>query len=52
MTTRASGRASQSPPRDRYGERGKYGERGEYGEGGRTDQRRRKRGFDLFDIFD
>ena len=42
-------------PRDAYGERGEqgeYGERGEYGEGGRSDPRRRKRGFDLFDIFD
>lgn len=47
---------TQAPaPRDAYGERGEhgeYGERGEYGEGGRSDPRRRKRGFDLFDIFD
>lgn len=49
--------AHQQPParRDTYGERGEhgeYGERGEYGEGGQYTQRRRKRGFDLFDIFD
>lgn len=35
-----------------YGERGEYGEQGEYGEGGGSHPRRRKRGFDLFDIFD
>jgi len=49
------------PPRDaygergeqgEYGERGEYGKRGEYGEGGGSHPRRRKRGFDLFDIFD
>jgi len=33
------------PPEPYYGERGEYGERGH-------DHRRRKRGFDLFDIFD
>ena len=38
-----------------YGERGEHGERGEYGERGGhygPGGRRRKRGFDLFDIFD
>ena len=37
-----------------YGERGEYGERGGYGERGHYDQhgRRKRRGFDLFDIFD
>lgn len=38
-----------------YGERGESGERGEYGERGdygRDGRRRRRGGFDLFDIFD
>lgn len=39
-----------SAGRAEYGERGDYGERGEYGE--RHGQGRRRRGFDLFDIFD
>ncbi|GAM97007.1 hypothetical protein U91I_00628 [alpha proteobacterium U9-1i] len=49
---------AHQPPsarRDAYGERGEhgeYGERGEHGEGGHGAQRRRKRGFDLLDIFD
>ena len=55
--------APQAPPQQggwqpRYhadygerGERGEYGERGEHGHYG-TDGRRRKRGFDLVDIFD
>ncbi|WP_296816153.1 zf-TFIIB domain-containing protein [Brevundimonas sp.] len=46
----------QAPPQQYgYGERGEHGERGEYGERGHYDQHgrpRRKRGFDLFDIFD
>jgi uncharacterized protein len=53
----------QQPPRQQpqqgYGERAEYGEQGEYGERGEAgyDQRgqgqqRRRRGFDLFDIFD
>lgn len=40
------------PLSDEYGERGEQGQYGEYGERGRSDPRRRKRGFDLFDIFD
>jgi Zn-finger nucleic acid-binding protein len=59
QSTAAAQHTTHRPPsRDAYGERGEqseYGERGEYGEygeRGRTDQRRRKRGFDLFDIFD
>lgn len=40
-------------PMQGYGERGEYGERREYGERGQChDPRRRKRGFDVFDIFD
>ena len=53
----------QRPPQQQqyqqhYGERGEQGERGEYGERGGYDdrgqqgQRRRRGGFDLFDIFD
>ena len=48
----------QRPPQQQgYGERGEYGERDEYGERGEGyfDQHGRKRrrgGFDLFDIFD
>jgi Zn-finger nucleic acid-binding protein len=51
-------RPSQPPPQGYgYGERGERGERGEYGErgeGGYTQdgRRRRRGGFDLFDIFD
>jgi Zn-finger nucleic acid-binding protein len=49
------------PPRDyreqaEYGERGEHGERGEYGERGERGYdargRRKRGGFDLFDIFD
>jgi uncharacterized protein len=47
---------SQRPrPSDGYGEhgeKGEYGERGEYGRESGHGQHRRKRGFDLFDIFD
>lgn len=44
----------QARPQQGYGERGEYGERGQYGERGEYghDGRRRRRGFDLFDIFD
>ena len=45
----------QQRPQQGYGERGEYGEGGERGEGGYVDQhgrRRRRGGFDLFDIFD
>jgi hypothetical protein len=39
-----------TPPQQSYsGERGEYGERGDYDQHGR---RRRRGGFDLFDIFD
>lgn len=43
------------PTQHSYGEHGEYGERGEHGERGgysQGDPRRRKRGFDLFDMFD
>lgn len=39
-------------PRDGYGEQGAYGERGEYGRDRGHAQHRRKRRFDLFNIFD
>ncbi len=48
----------QAPqPNQSYGERSEYGERGERGERGEHGQshdprHRRKRGFDMFDIFD
>jgi Zn-finger nucleic acid-binding protein len=47
---------SQDPrPHQGYGERGEHGERGERGEGGYdqrdVQQRRRRGGFDLMDIF-
>jgi len=46
-------RPSQQPQGYGYGEGGERGERGERGEGGYTqDGRRRRRGFDMFDIFD
>lgn len=35
-----------------HGEQGEFGERGEYGRESGNAQHRRKRGFDLFDIFD
>ncbi len=46
----------QRPPApDRYrerGEQGEYGERGDYERASGDGRHRRKRGFDLFDIFD
>lgn len=45
----AAAPAPQRPQQYGYGERGEYGERGGYDQQGRP---RRKRGFDLFDIFD
>ncbi len=54
---RASQPQQQQRPQQGYGERGEYGERDEYGEGGVYDQRsgqqqrRRRGGFDLMDIF-
>jgi len=44
--------AQKLPRSEAYRERGEHGESGEYGERGRADPRRRKRGFDLFDIFE
>jgi uncharacterized protein len=35
-----------------YGQRGEYGEQGEYSEQGHDPRRKRKRGMDIFDIFD
>lgn len=46
---------SPAPPQPRAHDdsvRREYGEQGERGERGHYDPRRRKRGFDLFDIFD
>jgi len=47
-------RPNQQPQGYGYGEGGERGERGERGEGGYTQdgRRRRRGGFDLFDIFD
>jgi uncharacterized protein len=52
------GRPQQQRPQQRYDQGGEYGERGEYGEGGEGgydqrggQQRRRRGGFDLMDIF-
>jgi uncharacterized protein len=51
-------RPSQQHHQQQYGERGEYGERGDQGERGGYDdrgqqgQRRRRGGFDMFDIFD
>ncbi len=44
------GSPPHQPPVQGYGERGEQGEYGEQGYG--QDPRRRRRGFDLFDIFD
>jgi Zn-finger nucleic acid-binding protein len=48
--------AQQRPPQEQYqqqyGERGEYGERGGYDDRGQQGRRRRRGGFDLFDIFD
>jgi Zn-finger nucleic acid-binding protein len=42
----------QPPTYGGYGERGERGERGEHGERGHDPRYRKKRGFDMFDIFD
>lgn len=44
--------AARPQPQAGYGERGEYGDRGERGERGEYGHGRRRRGFDLFDIFD